>query len=260
MKTSNKILLGTFLVIIFSFIALLIAARTSLEPFDGNFNEHDRDNSIVYEGNGTRGQIAPTVAAFNGLKVEGAMEVKIARGEQAVRIEADENLLEHIVSKVDKGMLKISIKDNVGMKMEGSIKVWINTNSLTSISQNGIAKVEFIDHFNVEDFHLELYGNSRTTLKLTGKNINVNGNGAVNVKMIGSAEQLTVDLSGSSSLDAEELEAKKVGLMANGGIDFKVFAVDELRINSSGNTSVYYKGQPKMYQSSSGSLEIGLID
>lgn len=84
--------------------------------------------------------------------------------------------------------------------------------------------------------------------------------GSAGLHLRGGAETLSLDMSGSSAVDALQLDAARATLRFSGSADVSLHARDELNVSITGSGLVRYTGDPKLSQDISGWGEIERID
>lgn len=246
-------------------------------------------------GNGnvvTQDRNAPS---FSGIVISCSADVFIKQGgSQAVKVKADENLLELITTNISGGVLEIDIDGSIrnaktlevfvtvvnlekvkingsgNVKSEGIIK-----GSSCEIDVNGSGDVELeLDMKNLEttingsgdvdvtgvsgEFRLKIAGSGDFTaeqLRLTTGNIYVQGSG--DVKLSGSADKISIEHSASGDVNLYSLNVVDVDAKCNGSGDVVVKVSGNLKVRLSGSGDLTYMGEPVSVDvSSSGSGEV----
>jgi hypothetical protein len=87
---------------------------------------------------------------------------------------------------------------------------------------------------------------------LDSESLSVSISGAGSGRIAGRTDNLTVSVSGTGSLDAAELKAKRAKVVVSGVGNVTVNASDELDANVSGTGTIWYIGSPKLEKSVSG--------
>jgi len=179
-------------------------------------------------GNGKVTTQARPVSNFTKLDAGGFYEVEWRPGAPSFSIRTDENLLEHITTKVVGDRLKIEMEEPVAPT--DGIKVVVTSPSLGTAELSGA--VEF------------------TAASLSGEKFVLQTSGATKVTLNGQVNRLLADLTGASKLEAGELRATDVELSVTGAGKADVTVSNSLRAAITGAGKVYYGGQPKSVQKS----------
>lgn len=163
------------------------------------------------------------VSEFTKVEVGGVFNVEIvAGGEFSVEVEADDNLLPLISTRVDGGTLEIDTDKRFSTR--SGPKVRITAPDIERLDLSGASNA-VLSNVENEVLVLDLSGASR-------------------VKVSGRTGTLTVGLSGASKVDAGELSATKVTVDGSGASRATVNASEELSADLSGASKVRYKGSP----------------
>ena len=195
------------------------------------------------------------VSGFKGIDVSGGFAVELTQGnKEGVRIEAQENLFENIKTEVRNGVLHIY--NEGGISTNKGLKAYITVKELNKINISGGVKVTGNSTFKTDAMNMDLSGGSKVTLAIDTKKLDADMSGASKVQLTGRADEVDMDLSGASSLDATELEAKRMEIEASGASKAQVYAKDVLNINASGASKVAYKGSPSITSDVSAAAKI----
>ncbi|MBJ6117601.1 DUF2807 domain-containing protein [Pontibacter sp. BT310] len=197
------------------------------------------------KGNGNLQTQTRKVSDFKGIKVGGGFSVEIKQGkQQELRIEAEGNLMDNIVSEVKNGVLHLYTKGNINSRK--GMKAYITVNELEKVDISGGVKVVGLSTFKANTFELDMSGGSNVTLAIDARKLDVDMSGGSKVVLKGRADEMDMDMSGASNVDTQELKAKKVKINASGASKVKVFASETLQINASGTSNISYAGSPKI--------------
>lgn len=159
---------------------------------------------------------------FHGVDVGGVFQVEIVRGDFAVEVTADDNLIPLISTEVDDGILKIETEGR--LKPSSPMRLRISAPNIDSLNASGACNVD-------------LSGVSNAALS-------IDVSGASKVKVTGETSKLTVDVSGASKIDAEALKAQEANIDASGTSHVDVNVSSQLTADASGASKVVYSGDP----------------
>ncbi len=197
------------------------------------------------KGNGNVKIESRQVGKFTGLEDQGSFDVEITYGESnAVEVEADENLLPIIVTKVE-GTKLIVTTDKGGFSSATRLKVHVTMATIDLVSVKGSGSVSGDGGFsNSGTAHFEVGGSGSIRLSFAQFNtaeVSVRGSGSIHL-MKGKVDNLNVSSSGSGSVDAYDINSKNVMAKTNGSGNVKVRVTSSLTAESNGSGNVYYKG------------------
>lgn len=165
------------------------------------------------------------VSGFNRVELAGSGEVEIVLGEEeSITIEAEDNLIDLIETRVTGNTLYIGFKPNTSVTSLRSMRFTVYMKSLEGASINGSGRIE-IPESNYESLDLRVSGSGR-------------------ILASGSVESLSAELPGSGSIDCKDLEAGLVDATISGSGDITVTVLKSLDARISGSGNVRYYGDP----------------
>ena len=207
-------------------------------------------------GNGHVAEETRNTGGFHSLKVSSGIDVFITQGDdEFLRLEADENLLEHIKTEITDGELKIYT--DVNIRMARSKKVFLGYEKLKSIHISSAGDVNGENAMHTDDLKLRLSSAGDLKLELIADEIDLDISSSGNVTLAGKTGYLKADLSSAGELDAFELEAGKADVSVSSAGDARIYVTDEARFKCSSAGDIVYKGNPKildMHTSSAGDI------
>jgi hypothetical protein len=205
------------------------------------------------QGSGTILSEPRTVAQFDKVSVSGSGELLISQGlEEALTIEADDNLLPLIKSEVTNGHLRIG-PDNVNLRPTKTIRYQLKLKNLGAVGLSGSLKAE-AGPLKTENLALHVSGSGKiriVSLEADGLSTQISGSGSVQVA--GRAGSQKISISGSGDLQAADLACNEatVGISGSGHAALQV--KETLTAHISGSGDVEYSGNPKVSSHTSGS-------
>lgn len=163
------------------------------------------------------------VEGFTAVDVSGVFKVEItAQRDFAVEIEADDNLLPFITTKVEGGVLKIKTEKRI--TSHDPIRLRISAPNIEKIESSGASNVTITDLKNSE--------------------FSIDSSGASKISVEGETSSLTIDVSGASKINAGDLKAVDVNIEASGACHVDVNVSGELKTDASGASRIVYSGTP----------------
>lgn len=161
---------------------------------------------------------------FHGVEAGGAIELTVtAQQDYSVEVEADDNIIGHVITEVRGGILHI--ETDVNSINNATIHVTISLPQLDYLDISGAARA-MASKIKADKLTLEVSGASKLTAE-------------------GTSKQLHGDISGASTLSAENLTAERVEIETSGASRSHVNATESLTADASGASTIYYSGEPK---------------
>ena len=199
--------------------------------------------SFSIKGNGNVVKEDRVVEAYSGLDISSAFNVVIVQGDHySLTVEADENLLPIIETKVKRGVLYISTKENI-RKFE-KMNIYLTFVDIDRMQISGAVDIESRGVINVKELNLDCSGATDVDLSLEVSTLRLDLSGASDIDLEGRCGMFVIDVSGASDLNAYDMKSNDVHIDASGASNVKVFAVSSIKADVSGASDVSYKGNP----------------
>lgn len=174
---------------------------------------------------------------------------------QSVKVEAQENLIEILKTKVSGGTWKIGFHENVSNHK--TIKIYITLNTLEKVAVGGSGSIEGTNHFpNIDDLSVAVSGSGKVALDVEASEISSAVSGSGNIYLEGKANTHRIAVSGSGGVSAYDLESADCKVAISGSGDCELNVKNDLRATVSGSGDIYYKGNPNVRSKVSGSGDI----
>jgi len=202
------------------------------------------------------------ITDFKGVDVGGAIDLYLTQGDTySVKVVTDQNLHEFIEVKKDGSILRVRPTRNTNLDATGKIKVYVTAPSFVSIEASGASTVtsetKLTSQANID---VDLTGASSAELDLNAPNIKVEASGASEISLKGETKNLSVNGSGSSSIKAFDLLSETADVDISGATDADVYASVKLNGQSSGASTIRYKGNAQINADKSGAGTIRKVD
>lgn len=213
-------------------------------------------------GNGNIKTEARTSGEFTGVDVSGAIDLYIKQDSvRTIRIEADENLLQHIeiISEGDK--LIISPESGYNLKPTSDIKVYVSSPVFKRLEASGACDI-FSENKIItgNELLIDISGSCDVKIDLNAPKVVTNLSGSCNLELKGETKDFIVDGSGSTDIKCMDLLAENVSIDISGSGSAEVFASVKLDVDIRGAGSVRYKGNAKVNQNVSGSGSVKKVE
>ncbi|MEO8962703.1 MAG: head GIN domain-containing protein [Ginsengibacter sp.] len=215
-----------------NFIVFLIAAIffTSCDSISGNGNIISEKRSIYN---------------VHSIKTSGSIDIDINIGDgYSLVVENDENLIPHIVTEVNNGVLNIHYKNNYSI-VNDHAKVTVTVPSLNKISTSGSADIK--GHgviISDKEFDITTSGSGDIDLEVDAPAISAVGSGSGDIALSGKTKDLDCKISGSGDVKCSNLKSENTNIRLSGSSAAHVFASVSLKVNVAGSGDVYYSGNP----------------
>lgn len=197
-------------------------------------------------GNGVLKSENRAVTGFRGVSVAGGMDVVLIPGAQhSVRIEADENLLQHIVTELDGDILEIGPEKGHNLNPDAGLKVYVTAPLFNVVEVNGSGNVVSQSRIKADErLRTEISGSGDMRLELDAPEVEMEITGSGTIILSGNTRRFRSEINGSGDLRAFDLLSEDTEVEISGSGDAQVFASKQLGIRINGSGNVDYKGNP----------------
>ena len=203
------------------------------------------------QGSGNVIMVDRPVSNFHAVSVAGIGELHIELGDQEkLIIQAEDNLLEYIDSKVENGSLNISFRSGYNLDPQEPINYFLTVKSLDSISVSGLCNAN-APALQADNFKVEISGSGSVEmqgLQADQLNVQISGLGSMAIGE-GEVTGQKIDISGSGTYKAQELQSANADVQISGLGNAVVWVNESLSVNISGSGVVEYAGNPQKIES-----------
>jgi len=232
-------------------------------------------NSI--KGSGNIETQTVDVSNFNSITLENSGDVYIEQGQtESVTVEADDNILPLLETKVTGKELVLTTKPNTGINPSRKIVYRITAKDLTRLSLKGSGNF-YVSPLQSDSMELSLNGSGNIKIDdlSTGKlSMDLNGSGNINVdklaataigssingsgdiQLAGEAPTQKISFNGSGNYRAGDLKSNSAEISIPGSAEVTIWVTDTLNANINGSGTIRYYGKPSVNQTGNGSGKI----
>jgi hypothetical protein len=190
------------------------------------------------------------VSNFKGIKVSTGIDLYITMGTvEEVKIVADDEIIDDLITEVKDGTLKIYMKQsnnwfnwNSGNQTR---KAYVTVKELQEIHASSGSDVQSENTLNGESLKVSASSGSEINLDIHYKNFSLDTSSGSDAKISGKTKNFEVEASSGSDIKAQDLESTICKVKVSSGSDATVNVTDELYANASSGADVYYYGNPQ---------------
>ena len=207
-----------------------------------------------------------SLTGFTNVEAAATFEVVITESAvHSVSVTADNNLFEYLDIKTSGSTLYLGPKPGVSL-LRGTLKASIGLPQLDGLELSGAsdgrvtgftstrpltvvlsgASSARFDDASAGETKLSLSGDSDLSGKLTGTDVTIELSGSSAISLVGSATTMNATGSGASELTLEEFVVKAADVRLDGASNAHVFVTGDLRVELSGDSHVWYAGNPTL--------------
>lgn len=198
------------------------------------------------------------LSSFHTIKNSISGDVYLSQGPQEdILIEAQENILANMVTRVRNGQLEIYFDENVGNHKK--VNIYITAPEVREVFVSGSGGVQSTHLLSGEAFTINVSGSGEADLQLQMQEVEANVSGSGDIRLQGEAERLLARISGSGEVHALEIPVQEAEVQVSGSGDCSLDVSDRLDVQISGSGDVRYRGRPAINSSISGSGKLRSI-
>jgi len=225
-----------------SILLLLLVSTTSciLDGFgiQGNRNVVSEDREISSD--------------FEAIKVSQGITVHLTQDDHVdLSVEADENIIDLLITEVEGGVLKIYFEKNVSRAK--SRNVYLTAKRINSIKTSSGAYIKAKNTLKTKSITLNSTSGSGIEAKLNAQKVDCSTSSGSNINLSGTTNIFQGNSSSGSHIDARDLESKIGNVKASSGAGISVDVKDELTARASSGGNIHYSGNPKVVNKSKSS-------
>jgi hypothetical protein len=188
------------------------------------------------------------ISEFDKVDISSSFEVDINQGESfSVIIRVDDNLVEHLQVVKQGSTLKIGLKPNRNYTIRNAtMEAEVMMPELTGLDLSGASHANIAGFKSTKDLSVDLSGSSSLRGDIEAGDISIDLSGSSEMTLAGSGQDVTIDASGSSELDLAEFPVVDARVDASSASTVTVNASGRLDVDASSASNVYYLGNPTM--------------
>lgn len=241
---------------IYTFVAVFTIILLSSCSFSSMVASSARDGNVKgIKGDGKIVSRELSLDDYTSISATGIGDIVYEQNPDAapyLRYEIDENLVEYLDYKVEKGVLKLRNEKSISTKLH---KIYTNSRSLASIDLTGVSNITLKGNVSGDKLTLDVSGvGSVTSDNLLFNSIKVDDSGVGGAVLKGTVDKLNVSLSGVGNVNTYDLIAKDVKCDVSGVGSASVYASESLSASLGGVGNINYKGSPSKIDKSSGGI------
>ncbi len=224
MKTITKI--AAILVLLFTTSSCFMDGITGIR---GNGNVISEDRTINVD--------------FDAIKVQQGINLYLTQGNlTALNVEADENILDLLITEVKNGELKVYFEKNVYRAKARN--VYLTTATISKIRTSSGASVKSKNTLQVKSLDIDSSSGSSIKIHINATEVISESSSGSNIDIFGNTESFSAKASSGSSIDADELEAVDVYAKVSSGANINVNVSGKLTAKASSGGGIDYEGNP----------------
>ncbi|MFP2996697.1 head GIN domain-containing protein [Spongiivirga sp. MCCC 1A20706] len=199
-------------------------------------------------GNGNVKTETRNTSDYDQVRVAGFFDVELVSGDEGkLTVEAEENLLEYIITEVNGSSLKIYVEKGYNLRTTWNkgIRVTVPFEDLDMVTLSGSGDVVSKDVIKASNFTTGVSGSGDVNLKLDVNTLEGKVTGSGDLRLDGSTNDAEYFVTGSGDIYAFSVKAQDVSAKVTGSGDIRAHCDGYLTARITGSGDIRYTGNPK---------------
>lgn len=215
------------------------------------------------KGNGHITTQSKPIGDIHGVELHNSFDVILTEGSPSnVKIEAEENLIQYIDLQVENGILNIRTKDDVWLRTNKPVKIYVTAPAFNRIINTGSGDITSDTRIS-NDTKLLINGTGSGDIELDvdAPEVDVKNTGSGNVKLAGETQKFSGNVTGSGDVRAMNLLAEEADARVTGSGNIDIYSSVKVTASITGSGDIRYKGGAQVVSSSkTGSGDLRKVD
>ncbi|MGD9091593.1 MAG: head GIN domain-containing protein [Anaerolineales bacterium] len=243
-KTVQKHLLAVLILTTLLLLACSITAPLGL----GN----------TVRGSGNVVEETRTVSGVSGVELATLGRLFIEVGDtESLRIEAEDNLMEHFITEVRSGKLRIETENNIRLNPTEPVNYYLTVTGLDTIEISSSGDIQTPD-LEADRFSVTISSSGDLEMGvLNADSLDVNISSSGNLDIAGGQVQtLDVTISSSGNYTAQDLASVEADVRLSSSGSATIWVQDSLKANLSSSGDLRYRGNPTINATTTSSGDV----
>jgi hypothetical protein len=188
------------------------------------------------------------ISDFDKVDISSSFDVDISQGKSfSVVIRVDDNLVEHLQVVKEGSTLKIGLDPNRNYTASNAtMEAAVTMPELIGLDLSGASQATITGFMSANDLSVDLSGASSLVGDIEAAKTTFDLSGGSDAKMSGSGQETTIDVAGGSQIDLSNFPVDNITVSAAGASTATVNASGKLNADASGASQIYYLGDPTL--------------
>jgi hypothetical protein len=212
-------------------------------------------------GNGNVRTETRSPGNFKSVASHGSFDVFVSSGEQAVKVEAEENLLPYIETYVEGYTLHVETKDDYWLSPGRKVKIFVSSPDYESIRSYGSGDITGESRItNTSKLELGVNGSANIKMDISAPEINTETNGSGDIFLRGETKSFEGEIHGSGNIKALDLKSGDATIKIYGSGNADLSVDGKLDVHVAGSGDVNYRGNAQVSSSIAGSGRVKKVE
>jgi alpha-L-arabinofuranosidase len=180
---------------------------------------------------------------FEKIDIQQGINLYLTQGNTtSLKVEADENILDLLITEVENNQLKIYFKKNVYKAKARN--VYLTTNTISSIEASSGASVKTENTWQANQFKLNTSSGSSVKININASDVTSSSSSGSTIRLYGKTDTFSAKASSGSTIDADELITVDAITKVSSGANINVNVSRKLTAKASSGGSIDFEGNP----------------
>ena len=193
---------------------------------------------------------------FKKIEVSNGIKAIVEQSDnKSITVEADDNLQQHIITKIENGVLKIESDESYNTTETPVVKIKIP--AINGLSTSSGSEITSLGTLITENIDVESSSGSQIKIAVEADAIKIESTSGSSIEVGGKALKAATSSSSGSTIDAKNLMTNEVISQSSSGSNTSVYPIVKLDAKASSGSSISYHKIPKTIskeESSGGSV------
>jgi hypothetical protein len=225
-----KTILSKLTIVIVTTVLFSSCAVDMLNRVSGNKNVVTQDRKINDD--------------FTSIKVSTGLDLYISQSNNvSLRVEADENLHDIIITEISNGVLKVYSEKNIWKAKARS--VYVSVKDLEELKATSGSDVYTENTLRVGNLRVMTTSGADARMTVNAENITTSSTSGSDIKLMGTAVNHTAKATSGSSIKSYGLKSQNVIAKVTSGANIDVYATESIDAVATSGGDIDYKGNPR---------------
>ncbi len=204
-------------------------------------------------GNGKVQKEERKATPFTGVKTSAGIDVFLSQGQgHSIVVEADENLIDYIITEIDNGTLRI-YPDNISIRGTRTMRVYVTMEDVESLHTSSAGDIIGETPVRAEKMKISTSSSGDVKLEVYASELRLKTSSAGDITLKGTADYVDASTSSAGDIKAYDLEVREADLRASSAGDIKITVTERMNARASSAGDIHYRGNPQYVDARSSS-------
>jgi hypothetical protein len=197
------------------------------------------------KGSGNVIKESRSIDGFTGLRTRSNIYVELTQGPYQMEIEAEDNVMEYVETRVIRNNLIIEIDDDIKLKTEKQVKVYLQMPELEFVEVSEASTLSAKSVIKTPELRIEATEASSSNFILDVKTLRIALSGTAKLRATGYSVKQYIKVEEASSYEASQLKSEDIDISGSGAGKAEILAFNSIFGDLSEASYCKYFGEPK---------------